>query len=99
MKENLKWNQIKEIIKIQVTSDEKKLLEIISNTDGSMIENIKNSLTQWFDFNKAINPIINQRLNSVDEKHIDELSEAVTQSIINIENSLVSLEQFKGDSE
>lgn len=99
LKDSLKWNQLKEIIKLQVTNDEKKLLEVVSNIDGSMLENIKSVLTQWFDFNKAINPIINQRLNSVDEKHIDELSEAVTQSIIKIENSLVGLEQFKGDNE
>lgn len=99
LKDSLKWNQLKEIIKLQVINDEKKLLEVVSNIDGSMLENIKSVLTQWFDFNKAINPIINQRLNSVDEKHIDELSEAVTQSIIKIENSLVGLEQFKGDNE
>lgn len=99
LKENLKWNQFKEIINLQITSDEKNLLEVVSNIDGSMVENIKNVLTQWSDFNKAINPIINQRLNSVDEKHIDELNEAVTQSIIKIENSLVGLEQFKGDNE
>ncbi|AYA62599.1 protein DpdH [Alteromonas sp. RKMC-009] len=99
LKENLKWNQFKEIIKLQVTSNEKKLLEILSNIDGSMIDNIRKVLIHWSEFNKAINPIMNQRLNSVDEKHIDELSEAVTQSILKIERSLVSLEQHKGDTE
>lgn len=99
LRENLKWNQFKEVIKLQITSDEKKLLEILSNIDGLMLDNINKVLSQWSEFNKAINPIINQRLASVGETQIDELSEAVTQSIIKIEKSLKDLEQFKGDIE
>ena len=99
LKENLKWNHLKEILKLQDSIEENKLFEILSNVDGSMVESIKNILDHWSDFNRVVNPIIKQRLNSVDEERIEELTLSVVSSIKEIENSLVSLEQYKGESE
>lgn len=99
LKENLKWNHLKEILKLQDSIEENKLFEILSNVDGSMVKSIKNILDHWSDFNRVVNPIIKQRLSSVDEERIEELTLSVVSSIKEIENSLVSLEQYKGESE
>ena len=97
LKENLKWAQVKDIIKLQTTSEDQKELEVLSNIDGSMVDNIYNVLTQWSDFIKAINPTIKQRLSSIDEQHIEELNAAVLGSNANIERAFSELKKFKGD--
>ena len=99
LKQNLKWNHLKEILKLQDSIEENKLFEILSNIDGSMVVSIKNILDHWSDFNGVVNPIIKQRLSSVDEQRIEELTLSVVSNIKEIENSLVSLEQYKGESE
>lgn len=97
LKENLKWAQLKDIIKLQSTSEDRKEIEVLSNIDGSMIDNIYNVLAQWSDFIKAINPTIKQRLSSIDEQHIEELNAAVFQSNFKIERAFSELKKFKGD--
>lgn len=97
LKENLKWAQLKDIIKLQSTSEDRKEMEVLSNIDGSMIDNIYKVLTQWSDFIKAINPTIKQRLSSIDEQHIEELNTAVLQSNIKIEHAFSELKKFKGE--
>ncbi len=97
LKESLKWAQLKEIIKLQSTSDDWEIIQVLSIIDGSVIDNIYNVLTQWSKFIKAINPTIKQRLSSIVEQHIEELNTAVLQSNLKIEHDFSELKKFKGE--
>lgn len=96
--ETLKWNEIKNSIKLLNSETESSEVEVLSSLDGNILNKVHKVLDFWINFEKIALYKIKQKNNTTGSHQLSTLSANISSTNSTIITNLYSLKQIGGNS-